>query len=330
MSCFLKACKGVIIVTLFLLAACKNKKQKTVQDEDLSAAEFISIAPAVSFPVMIHDTMLNKKANDSALINQSVFKTFIPDSVFKKYYPQTKQLKLYLVGKATDDREGAYIFVKSVTPASRAAQLFYFDKGAVYKGSMKLADQAKKTKGNSFTKIDSRFNIAAVEEMKLSTGELQTAETIYYLDEDGSFKIAMTNSNEDLSDEMRGNPIDTFARKNKFSADYSSDKNNFISIRDDTSAKNFLFFIHFSKQNGECTGEVKGKGTWLDKSKGVFQDESSDCVIAFNFTASAVSIKEEKGCGSYRGITCFFEGSYARNKEAAKPKEKTNSKQKKK
>ncbi len=317
-----------MIITLVLLIACKNKKPKTVQDEDLSAAEFISIAPAVSFPVIIHDTMLTKKGNDSALINQSVFKTFIPDSVFKKYYPQVKQLKLYLVGKATDDEQGNYIIVKSVTQANPGAQIYYFDKGAVYKGSMKLTDQNKKIRGNSFTRIDSRLNIAMVEEVKLSTGELQTAETIYYIDENGDFKVAMTNSNEDLSDQMMGNPIDTFARKNKFSADYSSDKNNFVSIRDDTSAKSFYFYVHFSKQKGECTGEVKGKGTWLDKSKGVFKDEASDCVIAFNFTSSAVSIKEEKGCGSYRDITCFFEGNYARNKEAAKPKDKSKPKKK--
>jgi hypothetical protein len=328
MSRFITASSGVMIIALILLFACKSKKVKTVQDEDLSASEFISLVPKVSFPVIIHDTMLNKKPNDSALINQAVFKTFIPDSVFKKYYPQTKQLKLYLAGKVSDGAEGSYIMIKSILPSSRAAHVFYFDKSASYKGSMKLADANQKAKGNRYTKIDSRLNITMVDEAKLSTGELQVAETVYYLDEDGSFKIAMTNSNEDLSDEVMGNPIDTFPRKNKFSADYSNDKKNFISIRDDTSAKSFYFYIHFSKQNGECTGEVKGKGTWVDKTKGVFNDESSDCVILLNFTSSSVSIKEEDGCGSYRGITCFFEGTYARNKEAVKPKDKSKTKKK--
>jgi hypothetical protein len=328
MSRFFTVSSGVMIVTLFLLFACGSKKVKTVQDADLSAAEFISIARPVSFPVIIHDTMLNKKPNDSALINQSVFATFISDSVFKKFYPQPKQLKLYLVGKATDEAEGNYIIVKSATPAGRGAQVFYFDKGAVCKGGMQLADGNKKTKGNRFAKIDSRLNISIIEEIKLTSGELQTAETVYYMDEDSGFKVAMTNSNEDLSDEVMGNPIDTFPRKNKFSADYSSDKKNFISIRDDSSSKTFYFFIHFSKQNGECTGEVKGKGQWIDKSKGIFQDESSDCIIAFNFSPSSVSIKEEKGCGSYRNITCFFEGTYARNKEAVKPKDKAKPKKK--
>jgi hypothetical protein len=324
---FITGSKAIGFAFLLLLA-CKDKKVKTVQDEDLSASEFISLVPKISFPVIIHDTTLAKKPNDSVLINQTAFKKIIPDSVYKKYYPQTKQLKLYLAGKVTDDTKGNYVIVKSILPTGRAAHVFYFDKEASFRGSMKLADGNQKTKNNRYTKIDNRYNITMVDEVKLPSGELQTAETVYYLDEDGGFKIAMTNSNEDLSDEVMGNPIDTFPRKNKFSADYSSDKKNFISIRDDTSARSFYFYIHFSKQNGDCVGDVKGKGTWLDKTKGVFKDEESDCVIAFNFTSSSVSIKEEKGCGSYRDITCFFEGAYARNKEPAKPKDKTKSKKK--
>jgi hypothetical protein len=191
---------------------------------------------------------------------------------------------------------------------------------------MKLIDNQSRNTGNRYFRIDSRFNISMIQERKVATGEIWTNETIYYMNDSGRFIIAMTNSNEDLSDEIMGNPIDTFARKNKFSADYTSDKKNLVSIRDGATAKTFQFFIHFSKQNGECIGELKGEAEWIDKTKGIFRDGDSDCAIEFSFGSSSVSIKEQNGCGSYRDITCFFEGSYPRKKEPVQSKPKSKKK----
>jgi hypothetical protein len=318
-----------VLAILVLLFACKGSKPRTVQDADLTLADFISIAGQVSYPFYINDTMLNKKVADSALINTQVFQTFIPDSVFKKYYPQTKGLKLYLVGKATDEEKGSYVVVKSAIAKVSAAHLFFFNKKTAYKGSMKLGDSKMFSSPARYARIDNRFNIAMIEEKRTSTGETWTNETIYFLDEDGVFRIAMTNSTEDLSDEIMGNPIDTLPRKNKLSADYSADKKNLVSIRDGTSEKTFRFFIHFSKQNGECVGEMKGEAEWTEKNKGVYREPEGGCSIEFNFTSSSVSIKEVSGCGQYRDITCFYEGNYPRKKEAAKPKEKDKVKSKK-
>jgi hypothetical protein len=50
------------------------------------------------------------------------------------------------------------------------------------------------------------------------------------------------------------NPIDTLQKKNKFSADYVKDKMNIVSIRDDSKAGRINFFIHFDRNNGDCTG----------------------------------------------------------------------------
>lgn len=320
--------KKWIWLLLIAFASCKAKKPKTIADEDLTAGDFIALAPALTLPVTINDSLLNKKEGDSALINQTAFKTFLPDTVFNRIYPQTKQLKLYIVGKATDDKEGNYIIVKSIAGKARAAQLFYFTKKETYLGSMKLIDNITKSTGRYF-RIDNRFNISMIQEKRVPTGEIWTNETIYYMNASGKFIIAMTNSNEDLSNEIMGNPIDTFAHKNKFSADYTSDKKNLVSIRDGSSAKTFQFFIHFSKQNGQCNGEIKGEGEWITKTKGIFHDGSSACAIEFNFSSSSVSISEQNGCGSYRDITCFFEGSYPRKKEPVQSKTKAKTKRRK-
>ncbi len=311
---------------LLIFAACKEEKPKLVSDEHLTVADFISIAPQLATPVVINDSVVNRKESDSAKIHLAAFKTFIPDSVFKSYFPQEKQLKLFLVGKSTDNQKGNYLFVKSVAGNKRAVHLLYYTSKAQFLGGMKVADNIPKAGINKYCKIDSRYNISMIQEQKTPTGEYWTAETIYYMDATGKMIIAMTNNTQDRSNQIMGNPIDTFPRKNKFSADYSIDKNNLVSVRDGATAKQFRFFIHFSKQNGSCNGELKGDGEWVGNGKGVFRDINSPCVIQFSFTGGSVSIKEETGCGSYRDITCFFEGNYARKKESAKKKTGTKKK----
>jgi hypothetical protein len=245
----------------------------------------------------------------------------LPDSVYKSLYPKTKNLKLYLVGKSTDGEKGNYVLVKSVLGKVKGAQLLYFDEKSQYLGSLNIGALLPKGNLARYCKIDKNHTISFVQERKTPTGELWTSETIYYMDEKGKFIIAMTNSTEDLSDLIMGNPIDTLSRKQKYTADYGADKKNLVSIRDGATEKTFEFFIHFSKQNGGCVGELKGTGEWIGKNKGIFRDSNSDCIITFDFTTSAVRIQEQN-CGLYRGITCFFEGSYARKKEAAKKKKK--------
>ncbi|MFN5135896.1 MAG: hypothetical protein ACK5DG_11320 [Chitinophagaceae bacterium] len=303
-----------------LLFACKDKKQRSVVDADLTIKEFIELIPQAKLPFIVYDSTLQKKENDSAALNLTVFQSFVPDSVFKQQYPSTKQLKLFALGKSTDAQKGNYIFIKSINSKRRAVYLYYFNEKNTYVGTAVLLDNISATKANRYTRIDSRYNIALIKEQKTATGELWTDETIYYMDANGKMILAMTNSTEDKSDEIMGNPIDTLPAKNKFSADYASDKKNMVSIRDGQLPKTFEFFIHFSKQNGECVGELKGEGEFTSPGKGVFHDKDSDCEIIFSFSSSSVTIKEINGCGSYRGITCFFEGAYMKKKAAPKSK----------
>jgi hypothetical protein len=315
------------VILTFMLFACKEKKLRTVADADLTLKEFISLAPALKLPYIVHDSILKKKENDSASLNIPLFKTFIPDSVFQLYYPASKELKLHILGKSKDAQGGNYILIKSVNGKRKAVHLYYYDAKDTYIGTMKLMDNSIPSNLNNYTRIDSRYNIGFIKEQKTPTGELWISETIYYMDAKGSIILAMTNSTEDLSDEIMGNPIDTLPRKNKHSADYSSDKKNLVSIRDGSSAKSFQFFIHFSKQNGSCVGEIKGEGEFTENGKGVYHAKDGDCEILFSFTNSSVSIKEINGCGSYRDITCFFEGIFPKKKETVKAK--TNNKNKK-
>ena len=315
---------GWVLILLLAFTGCREEKVKLASDENLTLKELLSVAPELRFPLFFNDSVLQRTESDSSLLHLPTFRSFVPDTVFEKQFPSVSKLKLYVVGKATTKEKGTYLFVKSVSGKKRTVHFYYFTEQQTYLGTMKLTDNQDPVKNvNRYCRIDSRFNIALIRERKMPTGEFWTGETIYYMDANGKMIMAMTNSNEDLSDEILGNPIDTLPRKQKYSGDYSTNSKNLVSIRDGIREKTFRFFIHFSKQNGECIGEVKGEADWISEQKGIFQDNGSPCQMEFTFTKNAVTIKEIDGCGSYRGITCFFEGSFPRVKQMKYSKNKT-------
>ena len=112
------------------------------------------------------------------------------------------------------------------------------------------------------------------------------------------------------------NPIDTFSRKMKYTADYGSGKLNLFSFRDGRKSDRLNFFIHFEKNNGECTGELKGEAILKGNNKAEYREPGEPCVLQFTFSSSSVTVKEMELCGSKRGLRCSFDGVYPRKKEA--------------
>ena len=310
---------------LFLLIGCKDdKKIKTQANDDISLAEFVGFFPSASFPYTISDSLLNKKENDSLKISLVAFKSFIPDSVFSKYFGAKSKAKLFTLAKGEDSDKNIFLFIKSVA-AGKKGYVFCFTKKMLYINSKLIAETDKDPDYRRYCEVNKSMNFKIVEEKKAGD-HFDTKEDNFFLDNSGQFRTAVIISNKDLSNEVPVNPIDTLPRKNKYSADYAQDKKNIVSVRDGATPKDCLFFIHFSKQNGGCTGELKGKAEFVSASKAVYTDKSGPCRIEFIFSNNNVSIREE-GCGSYRGITCFFEGKYLKKKEPVKPKVSKRKKQ---
>lgn len=301
-----------VLMLFFVLVSCKEKKLKSIASEDLTASELIALTPDLKLPLLMSDTVLLRNENDSFAVSHKVVQTMLGDTVFNQLYPKVKQLKLFAMGKTASEVSGTFVLLKSVAGAKREAHLFHFNKDMAYTDGIKLAGNEVSAKGKKYGRLDSKLNIALCEDVRTATGELFTNETVYAVNDTGKFFVVMTNSNEDLSDEILGNPIDTFARKQIYSADYLIDKKNMVSVRDGLTAKTMIFFIHVSKQNGTCVGELKGEATFTEKNKAVFKDEGSDCEIDFIFSKTSVTIKEINACGSYRDITCFFEGTFTK------------------
>ena len=61
------------------------------------------------------------------------------------------------------------------------------------------------------------------------------------------FMLIMTDALDEKTVEVI-NPIDSFSRKNKFSADYQKDKLNFVSIRDSKKAGRLVFLCILKKR----------------------------------------------------------------------------------
>ncbi|MFZ9718305.1 MAG: hypothetical protein ACO3BD_03020 [Chitinophagaceae bacterium] len=314
-----------IIWLLFVpwwLASCKQAVTKKITDESLTLPELITLAPVLPLPAIVHDTTLRRKEADSAKLNTVNLLSYLPDTVTASLFPSPKQLRFYVLGAIEDAEQGHYLLLKTVKAKKSAAYLFYFNRKHEYVASKQIGGGNVEAGTTRYCKIDGRYNITMVEEKKRN-GALRIRETIYYLDANGKFILVMTNSNEDMSAEIRGNPIDTFPRKNKYAGDYATNDKNLVSIRDGNKEKTFHFFIHFSKQNDACIGELKGEATWIDKQRGVFRDPDAACVIYFTFSNRSVGIQEENGCGAYRDITCFFEGTYPRKRDMVKKKKTT-------
>lgn len=136
--------------------------------------------------------------------------------------------------------------------------------------------------------------------------------------------LISTEPNEDIIENVI-NPIDTLAKKNKFSGDYIINKRNFISIRDGKDNSNLLFFVHFEKDNATCNGELKGAARFISATVAQYKENDSPCTIQFDFKGNVVTMKEMEGCGSYRDIKCFFDGKYTRKKETKSPATKKSS-----
>jgi hypothetical protein len=143
-------------------------------------------------------------------------------------------------------------------------------------------------------------------------------EVFIYNDDAAQFLLIYTDQLDDRVQEVI-NPIDTLQKKNKYSADYTKDKMNIVSVRDHAEAGKLNFFIHIDRNNGECNGEIKGVASFTSANTALYKQRGDGCSIQFNFSTSAVSIKEAEPCGAHRQLKCSFDGSFPKKKET-KPK----------
>jgi len=299
------------------IAGCKSKKASLSGDEPVDIDDFIEFFQDTKLPYHVTDSTLLRKANDSLLISYAVFTQFVPDSILSQVFGKTVKPKIYPLAKNKGSE--TYLFAKAIGGNKRAAFVLGFDKKNNFIAAMPLLSLDQSSATQQTTNLDSRYTLTKMIYRKNADGSVSEGKDVYVLNGDAKrFTLIMTDALDDKPVELV-NPIDTFSRKHKYTADYGSGKMNIISFRDAKRSDRLNFFIHFEKNSGVCTGELKGEAIIKSPTIAEYREGGDPCVLQFRFTSSSVVIKELEGCGSRRGLRCSFDGTYPRKKEV-KPK----------
>lgn len=301
-------------VLLLLAGACKNKKTSLKDGETVTIGDFIEFFPESELPFRMDDTTLVKKSTDSALIGMKIFQQFIPDSIFKKDFPNHANLKLYSAGRAKEKGRETYLFVKAVGGSKRVCYLLCLSEDNKYLNALPLVKDGFDNSTSAYGILDKKFQIITYWERKQGGNIAAYKKNVYvYNNAANDFTLLMTEPNVELIENVI-NPIDTLSTKHKLAGDYVRNKKNFISFRDGKRPNELSFFVHFEQNDGECKGELKGVAKLVNNSLAVYQESGNPCELQFSFKGNSVTMKETGGCGSWRDVKCFFEGSFARKK----------------
>jgi hypothetical protein len=324
--------KWIFFITVAAFWACNGKKGKT--GEIVETSDFIDLFPSQKLPFIIQDSTVRRLGGDTATIKYKDVIRFVPDSLIEKDFRKAKPIfyPLAKLENKTDAGTEIYLFSKAVYNNRRVIYLtvFFDDNYAAGKTMLSTLSDAASFQT---TGLERGFTISTMRLYRTVNGEtIYKKEAYIFNREVADFTLILTESNDESLSRLEEvlNPLDTFSGKNEYSGDYLKDKMNIVSFRDGKNQKEYNFFVHFEKDKGECVGELKGIATFVSPNLAVYGESGNPCVLHFNFKGNSVTLKEEKGCGSYRDIKCFFEGSFTRKKQTKVKETKPSKSQKSK
>lgn len=305
----------ILLAAILIIIGCKQRKKISLAgDEQVELSDFIEFFTPVELPFQFSDTVLQRKEKDSLLISYKIFTQFVPDSVLAKVYGKGVKPKIYALGKSDISKVETYLFVITVSNNKKAFYTLCFDKKNKFITALAALEPENSKATLQSVLMDKKYTITKTVIMKKNDGSTSEGKEVYVFNTDAkNFMLIMTDALNDKVTELI-NPIDTLPRKNKFSGDYANGKMNLVSIRDGRSSDRITFFIHFEKNKGECTGELKGDATFKSPTTAEYRRSGDPCILKFIFNSSSVMLKEEEGCGSRRDLNCAFDGSFARKK----------------
>lgn len=311
------------VFILLSLLSCKEKKTSVSGDAPVKTNDFIAAFPAITLPFQAADTSL-LRLTDTTLISHKVLTQFIPDSIVNLFAGKEAKTKIHPLGRID---KGAEVYLLTTFSHNKKAKLvaFVMDKKNKYITNLPLLSTNNDDGHSHNVSINREPTFTISRERISSENQLQYTRNGYAYNDGAKAFIAVINETNEDSHKNTDiiNPIDTLPRKNKYSGEYAADKKNFISVRDGRNASTYQFFLHFEKNEGQCTGELKGTLTMRDDHKAVFHENGDPCVIDFTFSNTDITVKEQGSCGNHRGMRCQFNDTYHRKKEkkpAAKKK----------
>lgn len=319
---------GLAIVSCLLLACGgedrKSKEGKTTTDES-TGATFGDRFKTITVPYQLSDTVLLSN-RDTATLPLQYLDGLVLDSTLKQIFGKTNGIKYTPLGKAEEKTKGNYYVIKAVSGSKKAAFLLVFEKEGQHGATVPfLVPDTDETTSQSSV-IDKRYVVTKTVTKRANNEVVgEGKEVLAYDAKEKKFSLIMTDLLND-NPAILVNPIDTFAKTNKFAGDYWANKKNLVAIRDGRHANQILVYIHTENSEGDCKGELKGEFIMTSTTTAVYRQGGDPCVLQLTFAGNSVSIHEQSGCGNYRGLDCPLDGSFTRKKEE-KPKETTKKKQ---
>jgi hypothetical protein len=296
------------------ILSCKEKKADFSGDVPLKASDFLTAFPRISSTFNVADTNIARKS-DTLTIGYKALAQFVPDSALKILSGKDlKRLTIHPVGVIEKDKEN-YLLLSFVKRNKISLAVVVTDKKTKFLGAKELLTNDKGDGYAHAVSINREPTFILSKEKSGRDNNLLFTRTGWVYNNAGIFMVVINDSNEDPKKTAVINPIDTLPRKNRFSGDYVQDKKNFVSVRDGKNQHTYLFFIHFEKDGGSCTGELKGQLNMKTPGTAQFSANGDPCVIDFSFEGNLLKIKEKGSCGNHRGIKCFFDDSFHKKRE---------------
>jgi hypothetical protein len=303
----------LLLFSCLLVTSCKGKKANLAEGDKIEAGDFIGFFPEAKLPLQLSDSSFHHKEHDSAVISYAVVNQFVPDSFMHAWFGRAVKPRFYPAGRASIKKQETYLFAKAISSAAKTALVLVFDKDKKFVTGMPLFVLDKDAGTRQSAAMDNRYTITTNVMSRSPEGRAVYRKSAYVYNSAGVFTLILTESNDAAASRTTIiNPIDTLPKKNKLSGDYMQNRRNLVSIRDGRRPGQFIFYVHFEKDGGTCTGDLKGDARVVAPGKAVFHQQGDPCVINFHFAGNAVTIHEEEGCGSHRDIKCFFDGRFIR------------------
>jgi len=309
--------KWVYAILILIVFSCKEKQLDLSGEVPIKQNDFFGIFKPMVVPFNVSDTNIEKSA-DTITIGLKAFLQFFPDSAFKNITGNNRNFLINPIGKIEKENE-QYLFILITEKKKKQIAVFITNKKNKFLGSKELLNNNKKDEYFHSLLINKEPTFLLSKEKMGKDDQLLFSRTGWIFSDAGIFMVVINDTNEGPKKSEIINPIDTLSKKNKYSGDYIKDKKNYISIRDGKNANVYQFFIHFERNEGSCTGELKGELEMKSSNTGIFNETGDPCIIDFVFEDNEISIKEQGTCGNYRGIKCFFDDQFIRKKEP-KPK----------
>lgn len=310
----MKNCVPLILLIL-LVGSCKDKKTDLSGETPIKVGDFIAVFRKITPSYAVSDTNITKVA-DTTVIGYKAFLQFFPDSSLTPIIGNNKKVTIRPVGIIEKDKEDYLLVNFTIPKKSTHLAVFVTDKKHKYLGSKELLNTNHDDEYLHSVSINREPTFLLSKEKMGKDNNLQFSRTGWVYNSAGLFMVVINDSNEDAKKMSVINPIDTLPRKNKLSGDYVQDKKNYISLRDTKNPNVYQFFIHFEKNEGSCTGELKGELKMKDAGTAIFSENGDPCVIDFYFEGNQIRLKEQGSCGNHRGIKCYFDDTFTKKRES--------------